>query len=61
MSKTFTLEHLLRIGIKPIDGNTYAVSAEDSNGYSVDPDELVSYLFFNDERTFFGLLAEISR
>ena len=60
MSKTFTLEHLLRIGIKPIDGNTYAVSAEDSNGYSVDPEELVSYLFFNDERTFFGLLAEIS-
>ncbi|WP_172371399.1 DEAD/DEAH box helicase [Sporosarcina jiandibaonis] len=59
MNETFTLEHLLRIGIKPIDGNIYAVSTEDSNGYPVDPEELVSYLFFNDERTFFGLLAEI--
>ena len=31
-----------------------------SNGYLVNPDEFVSYLFFNDERSFYGLLTEIN-
>ncbi|MCZ2258682.1 DEAD/DEAH box helicase [Sporosarcina sp. G11-34] len=59
MNGNFTLERLLRIEIELTDNNFYAVSAEDLNGYPVEPNELISYLFFNDERTFFGLLAEI--
>lgn len=58
MSEIFTLERLLRINIERTDNNAFFVRAEDHNGYPVEPDELVSYLFFNDEQTFFGMLAE---
>lgn len=59
MNGNFTLERLLRIEIERTENNFYSVSAEDPTGYPVETSELVSYLFFNDERTFFGLLAEI--
>ena len=59
MNEHFTLERLLRIGIERTESNTYSVIAEDLNGYPIEPDELRSYLFFSDEQTLFGLLAEI--
>lgn len=60
MSEMFTLDRLLRINIERTDDNAFFVRAEDHHGYSVEPNELVSYLFFNDEQTFFGLLTEIN-
>lgn len=59
MSERFTLERLLRLNIEQIDEQHFFVRSEDQHGYSVEPDELVSYLFFNDEQTLFGLLVDV--
>ena len=60
MNEIFTLERRLRMNIEETDEQTFFVRAEDHNGYPVEPNELVSYLFFNDEQTFFGLLTEMN-
>ncbi|AOV08810.1 DEAD/DEAH box helicase [Sporosarcina ureilytica] len=58
MTEQFTLEKHLQLSIERVDTDTFIVRANDENGHSVSPSELVSYLFFNDEQTFFGLLTE---
>lgn len=60
MTKAFTLERLLRISIELADNGIFHVRATDDNGKQLEPNELVSYLFFKDERTFFGLLTEMN-
>lgn len=60
MNGIFTLERVLRLAVEQIDSFTFSMQAEDVNGLTVDPEELISYLFFNDERTLYGLLAETS-
>lgn len=58
MNETFMLERLLHLEIKTVENGSFSIRAEDRNSYHVNPNELVSYLFFNDERTLFGLLSE---
>lgn len=58
MMETFTLERLLHLEIKSTENGSFFICARDPNGNLVNPNELVSYLFFNDERTLFGLLSE---
>ena len=60
MTKAFTLERQLRISIKRSDNEIFHVHATDDNGNRLSPLELVSYLFFNDERTFYGLQTEVN-
>ena len=60
MNETFTLERILRIQLKQMEDFTFSISALMTRiRIPVEPDELKSYLFFNDEQTFYGLLVEI--
>ncbi len=58
MSDSFTLERLIKLEIEQTNQQQFLIRGMDHNGYLVEPNELVSYLFFNDEQTFFGLLIE---
>ncbi|MHA6259017.1 DEAD/DEAH box helicase [Sporosarcina sp. CAU 1771] len=58
MTESFTLERLLQLEINSTDNGSFSIGASDNNGLIIKPDELVSYLFFNDERMLFGLLSE---
>ena len=60
MSEIFTLDRILRLDFERTDDHTFSIRAQDHNGYPVESSELVSYLFFNDEQTFYGLLTEIN-
>ncbi|WP_438315077.1 DEAD/DEAH box helicase [Sporosarcina sp. FA9] len=58
MTNTFTLERLLLLGLQPTENGSFLVTATDVNGYILNPNELVSYLFFNNEQSLYGLLTE---
>ena len=58
MNETFTLERLLHLGIQFTESGSFSITAKDSNGYVMNPNELVSYLFFNNEHSLYGLLTE---
>ena len=57
MTGTFTLNRLFRMSIRLMEDGLFSIAAEDDRGLAVAPDELVSFLFFNNERALFGLLA----
>ncbi len=57
MNGIFTLNRLFRMRIRLTEDGQFSITAEDAKGVTVDPDALVSYLFFNNERALFGLLA----
>lgn len=57
MSKSIGLKHLFHLKIERSSQEIFSISAEDEYGSSVDPNRLVSYLFFNNEQAFFGLFA----
>ncbi|KXH84002.1 DEAD/DEAH box helicase [Sporosarcina sp. HYO08] len=57
MSKSIGLKHLFQLKIDRSSPEVFSISAEDEYGHSVDPDNLVSYLFFSNEQAFFGLFA----
>ncbi|KAA0955627.1 DEAD/DEAH box helicase [Sporosarcina sp. ANT_H38] len=59
MTGTFTLNRLIRISIRLMEDGLFSIAAEDDRGVAVDPDELVSFLFFNNERALYGLLANM--
>ncbi len=61
MTEQFTLEKVLQLSFEQIEQNRFIVRAYETGGRSVSPDELVSYLFFDNEQLFFGLLAEVSK
>ncbi len=50
MTGTFTLNRLFRMSIRLTEEGLFSIAAEDDRGSTVDPDELVSFLFFNNER-----------
>ena len=58
MNGTFTLNRLFQLAIRLTDEGLFFLSAIDDKRSVVDPDLLVSYLFFNNERALFGLLAQ---
>ncbi|WP_342508512.1 DEAD/DEAH box helicase [Sporosarcina sp. FSL K6-2383] len=58
MNESFTLNRLFRMAIRLTDDGLFSISAKDDKRFSVDPDQLVSYLFFNNERALFGLLTQ---
>ena len=57
MTETFTLNRLFRMSIRLTEEGLFSIAAQDDTGRKVDPDELVSFLFFSNERALFGLLA----
>ena len=57
MNDTFTLKRLLRMDMHVTEDGQFSISAQDKNGWTLSPDELVSFLFFNNERELYGLLA----
>ena len=57
MTETFTLNRLFRLSIRLMEDGLYSIAAEDGRGLTVEPDELVSFLFFNNERALYGLLT----
>ena len=59
MTGTFTLNRLFQLGIRLSEDGLFSIIAKDDRGFTVDPDELISYLFFNNERALFGLLAHL--
>ena len=59
MTETFTLERILRIKLEQMKDLSFSISAFDSTRFPIEPEELISYLFFNDEQSFYGLLVEI--
>ena len=59
MTGTFTLNRLFRMSIRLMEDGLFSISAKDSRGLTVAPDELVSFLFFNNERALYGLLANM--
>lgn len=59
MNGTFTLNRLFRMSIRLMEDGLFSIAAEDSRGLTVAPDELVSFLFFNNERALYGLLANM--
>ena len=58
MTETFTLERILRIKLEQMKDLSFSISAFDSTRFPIEPAELISYLFFNDEQSFYGLLVE---
>ena len=60
MTETFTLERLLHLGIQLTENGSFSITAKDINGTVMNPTELVSYLFFNNELSLYGLLTEIT-
>lgn len=58
MTEQFTLEKNLQVSLERIEQNRLIVRAYETGGRSVSPEELVSYLFFDNEQLFFGLLVE---
>lgn len=60
MTEQFTLEKVLQLSLEQIDQNRFIIRAYEPSGRSVSQDELISYLFFNNEQLFFGLLAEVN-
>lgn len=60
MTKVFTLEHQLKLRIQQSENNIFHILGIDDKGNQLAPIELVSYLFFNDERSFFGLKTEMN-
>lgn len=58
MTGTFTLNRLFRMAIRLTDDGLFSISAKDDKQFSVTGDRLVSYLFFNNERALYGLLAQ---
>ncbi|MET3655359.1 DEAD/DEAH box helicase [Sporosarcina psychrophila] len=59
MTGTFTLNRLFRLSIRLMEDELYSIAAEDGRGLPVAPDDLVSFLFFNNERALYGLLANM--
>ena len=59
MTGTFTLNRLFRMSIRLMEDGLFSIAAEDGKGLTVAPDELVSFLFFNNERALYGLLANM--
>ncbi|WP_342513143.1 DEAD/DEAH box helicase [Sporosarcina sp. FSL K6-1522] len=57
MTATFTLNRLFRLGIHLTEDGTFSITAQDDKGHTVDPDLLVSFLFFTNEQALYGLLA----
>ena len=57
MTGTFTLNRLFRMSIRLTEEGLFSIAAQDDTGRKVEPDELVSFLFFSNERALFGLLA----
>ncbi|NYF23520.1 DEAD/DEAH box helicase [Sporosarcina sp. JAI121] len=57
MTGTFTLNRLFRMSIRLMEDGLYSIAAMDGTGWKVEPDELVSFLFFNNERALYGLNA----
>lgn len=58
MTGTFTLNRVLQIHLKRNEDFTFSITAQDDTDYVISPNELASYLFFNDEQTFYGMLTE---
>ncbi|MCG7343934.1 DEAD/DEAH box helicase [Sporosarcina sp. ACRSL] len=58
MTKMGTLHSLFQLAIERDEGGKYTVTATDASGRAVPPDRLSSFLFFNNEQTLYGLLAE---
>lgn len=54
MTTHFTLKKQLQLTILPAN-TTFHVEAVDENGRILPPDELISYLFFHDEQSFYGM------
>ncbi|WP_124068822.1 DEAD/DEAH box helicase [Filibacter tadaridae] len=59
MNETFTMDRVFRLSFKLMENGSFSVMAEDDRGYPVEPNLLISFLFFNNERALFGLLTEI--
>ena len=58
MTEQFTLEKQLLLATEPIENHRFIIRAFEEDGRSVSPNELLSYLFFNNEQLFFGLDVE---
>jgi SNF2 family DNA or RNA helicase len=57
MNDAFTLKRILLMDMHVTEEGQFSLSAQDENGWTLSPDELVSFLFFNNERELYGLLA----
>ncbi|BAQ09936.1 ATP-dependent helicase [Bacillus sp. OxB-1] len=55
-----TLNLLFRLSIQQADHRLFSISAEDPDGVRIAPDRLASYLFFHQEQSLFGLLADVT-
>ena len=58
MTEQFTLEKHLQLSTEQLEQHRFLIRAFEDDGRSVSPNELSTYLFFNNEQLFFGLLAE---
>ncbi|HLR09941.1 MAG TPA: DEAD/DEAH box helicase [Sporosarcina sp.] len=58
MTTHFSLKKQLQLVIKQVD-TQFHLEAIDDHGRMLPPDELVSYLFFHDEQTFYGMTVEV--
>ena len=58
MTTHFSLKKQLQLVIKQVD-TQFHLEAIDDHGRILPPDELVSYLFFHDEQTFYGMTVEV--
>ena len=59
MNDAFTLNRLLRLEIREIGDGSFTLQAKDSLSNPINADELVSFLFFTNERALFGLLTTL--
>ncbi len=60
MTAQFTLEKGLQLSVEQVDQQRFSVRAYEENRPTISPNELATYLFFDHEQLFFGMLVEVS-